>query len=53
MRRDSDAPLLYLMTLRILQNHYRKEDIPEIFRMLLPTVFILARIWEHWEMREL
>lgn len=30
-----------------------KEDIPEIFRMLLPTVFILARIWEHWEMREL
>ena len=30
-----------------------KEDIPEIFRMLPPTVFILARIWEHWEMREL
>jgi prophage antirepressor-like protein len=26
---------------------------PETFRMLPPTVFILARIWEHWEMREL
>ena len=49
MRRDSDAPLLYLI---LLKNH-QKEDIPEIFRMLLPTVFILARIWEHWEMREL
>lgn len=34
MRRDSDAPLLYLI---LLKNH-QKEDIPEIFRMLLPTV---------------
>lgn len=49
MRRDSDAPLLYLI---LLKNH-RKEDIPEIFQMLPPTVFILAKIWEHWEMREL